>query len=929
MRTVYRKFIRGCLSTSRYSTRLLLSMLCLMSNTGFADGGGRFALPEQHEDPAVVIEDEDVTPCVIDAGWPGGGGEVLSINLTPLAGSPDGPTGSGQMFIYRPNDPTQDPEIYVYFTVNDNTANTAPAQMDNLVLMFDLSHDHAVASTASFDESDDRGIRFSRNGMVERVYGNITSPIASTALSDTDTCVSDSSASWEMEARLLPEDLGLSDINHLMGVAVLADNHPAAPNFSAWPSTATAAPSTWANLITRSPIDFVLLLDQSGSMSGDKWASAKQAGNNFRAILSQFHDSELSNEFSSLGLTGGGDRLGLVTFTTSETGNDRVYRSLTAIDATPADYTGNLPADPGGGTPMVAGVNETFYLLSGLSADDELSGSPQFNGAGSLDNSDHPSQHVVRQKIVMLLSDGKHNTPRTTMDFDTEGVDFEYLPETPDCDNNTDVNSLVRINTVAVGTDATVDTAKLNDIKDCFSGSRYTNIYNIAGADEPELTASLSKFYFESIYPYYQLNEITDDGDDATIKAGERRLLFFAFWADAASVSGLSVTRPDANVASVTPGNPANNADAGECPAGLGYCYLLLENPDEGTYSNFTANGALSNGKYVLVDLRVEARFALDNQPHGTSSTITLKGRLQEDGQPILNADVRVDVHRPEEGFGTVASTLGLESCKRTGPSLPKFDVIGGAQVAGIKDSAIANVAFSSANLAVSQQPQNGDVNPPPYALMAALFENCGIDGLKRTEDSGLQLFDDGTHGDATANDGLYTLVFENTEIEGSYVFRFTANGNMANGQPFQRVQELGEYIRVDVDPASSQTGSQMIGQSGSLVTSVHFVIPRDVHGGYLGPGHSDQVKFLVSGAQLVGGVRDFSNGMYAQVIRYDNSKTVPAVIPVVQGKPIPPSGQGEQPCPLPWIIWLLVVLLALLALVLLWLLILCRSRKR
>lgn len=907
----------------------LLSLLamCLVSNTGLADAGGRFALPELNEEPAIVIEDEDATPCVVDADWPGGAGEVLPITLAPLVGFPDAPAGSGQMFIYRPHDPTEEAVIYVYFTVTDNSVNDAPAQMDNLVLMFDLSHDHAVASTASFDESDDRGIRFNRNGVVERVYGNITSPIASAPLADADTCVSDAAADWAMEARLSPGDLGLSDINHLMGVAVLADNHPNSPNFSAWPPTAAAAPETWANLITRTPIDFVLLIDQSGSMLGDKWSSVKQAGNNFRAMLSQFHDAELSTEFSALGLGGSGDRLGLVTFTTSETGNDRVYRNLTSIEATPTDFTGNLPASPGGATPMVHGVNETFYLFSGLNADDELSGAPQFGGAGSLDNSDHGNQRVVRKKVVMMLSDGKHNSPSSTMNFDTEGVSFDYLPQ--NCGTDDEVNSLVRINTAAIGSAGTVDESKLDAIKDCFSGSRYTNLYNIAGADEPELTAALSKFYFESIYPYYQLNEITDQGGDATVKAGERRLLFFAFWADAASVSGLSVTRPDANVASIVPGGAVSNADAGECPEELGYCYLLLENPDEGTYSNYTANGALADGKYVLIDLRVEARFALDNQPHGTSSTITLKARLQEDGQPILNADVRVDVRRPEEGFGTVASTLNLESCERAEPSLPKFDMVGGKQAVGIRDFSGVNVAFSSANLAVNQQPQNGDVNPPPYALMATLFENCGIEELKRTEDSGLQLYDDGTHGDAAANDGIYMLVFENTEIEGSYVFRFTAKGNMANGQPFQRIQELGEYIRVDVDPASSQTGSQMIGQSGSLVTSVYFVIPRDMHGGYLGPGYLNQVEFLVSGAQLIGGVRDFNNGMYAQVIRYDSNQPAPTVVPVVQDKPIQPSTQGDQPCPLPLKIWILIILLALLVLLLLWLLILCRSRKR
>lgn len=933
-----------------FAKSLTLSLLFTMSWIGvgsYADNGGSFVLPELDSGLMINIEDEDMPEFCMDSDWPEGIGEVLPLSLSPLLGASDPPTGQGKMLIYHPDDPMIDSHIYFYFSVEDDVSHSTEPNMDSLMIRFDLAHDEDVAETSSFDDSDDRGIRFNRDGTVERVYGDTLSPDIESSTDDSmsfemRTCVSDSGeASWEMEAAILPEDLGLSHFNHLMSAAIfVTDGANVATERSAWPPALGTAvvQENWAHLITRSPIDFVLLIDQSGSMSGDnKWDSVKQAGNNFRGMLAQFQDAELNTEFSdseALNLNNGGDRIGLITFTSSEPGNDRVFRELTAVASTPSDYTGNLPDNPGGSTPMVAGVDESFYLFSGLDEDDPLN---LFNGS-ALAESDHDIQKVVRQKVVMLLSDGKHNTPSTEINFNTEGNDsdsetdnFDYLPD--DCLSE-EVDSLVRINTAAIGTDATVNPDTLNEIKNCFSGSHYTNYYNITETTESELTASLSKFYFQTIYPYYQLNEVTRTGGDVNIKAGEKRLLFFAFWADSSSVDGLEVTLPDSSVASITPGGSVSNADDGECPEGLGYCYLFFENPMGGVYTNYAANGALPMGQYTLIDLRVEARFSLDNQPHGTNSTITLKARLQEDGQPILNADVSVDVRKPEEGFGTVASTLDLETCEPTRPRLPNFDSIGRtpdtlARVA--PTPGIGGFAFSSANLLVQGQTQNNDVNPPAYALMEQLLSACGLDGLGRGEDSDLQLFDDGTNGDETADDGLYTLVFDQAEIEGSHVFDFTARGTMADGASFQRIKEIGEYVYLEVDSGSSEVGDQILNQSGNQFFRVYYVVPRDIHGGYLGPGHVEEVDFLVGNAQPVGDVLDFNNGMYAQMVQYDSNDGEPSVVPVVQDKPIIPEAMPPVTSPDFWekyCLWLLLIL-AFLVLLLAFLLLLCRLRKR
>jgi hypothetical protein len=385
--------------------------------------------------------------------------------------------------------------------------------------------------------------------------------------------------------------------------------------------------------------------------------------------------------------------------------------------------------------------------------------------------------------------------------------------------------------------------------------------------------------------------------------------VLFAFWPAGAPMKALSVTDP--NVAVIN----------GTCPAAMDYCYIKLDDPDAGAYTAFTASGAIAT--YGVLDLQLEARFGLDNVPHGTDSTITLLARLQDAGLPVTGADVRVDIARPEEGFGTAASTRSLDGCERIEPQLPdaRVEIQDIPRVAAVVPA--QQVVFSSPNLNVQAKPQNGDVKPPPYALMEALLEACGKSGLERVEETGLQLFDDGTHGDAAAGDGIYTLRFTNTTIEGSYIFRFRASGQDSQGRPFARVQQISEYVRVAVDPAASLAGSVILGTSGDTVVQQYHVTPRDVHLGYLGPGHAGDVQFMVSGAQRIGGVRDFNNGIYAQVVRYDRTTDNPVVVAVVQDQPIAP---GEEPDDTDrfWIIVLSIVILLLL-LLLIW----CFFHKR
>ena len=878
----------------------LFALICLSySMQLYAVPAGHLILPELSG--SITIDADGSCTDGAPGAWPGAGNYIsIDTGAEPL--------GTGKMLIHHApfsfqgagDDPTLsgDDEIYFYLTVHDETTDSGAGQ-DRVVLMFDTQNNGTFK----------KGLRFDRSGEVYTVVNDVISPAPASANLNTGAsagrfCITQSTGTdWVIEANIHAADIGLTHFNSLMRVIVSTAN---ASNFgqnAQWPTTADAEnASTWHSLITRAPIDFMLVVDESGSMTGDKWKSVKDAGNYFVGILKLLQDTDLNTEFTAAGVSHGGDRIGLTSFTTSKPLGTDVYPGLALVTNAAINYTSVLPDNPGGGTPMAEGVNKAIAKFVNNPAL-TLASTPDLSA------SDDATLNIIRQKVVMLLSDGMHNSPHTTMDFVNAHVDYVYLPS--NC-LTTDADSLVRVNTVAIGAPGTVDESKLSDVKNCFSGRKASNIYNLESTGA-SLTGELTRNYLESVFPYYHLNQLnldtTNTNDSVTVQAGDRKLIIFAAWADASGTEAMTVT------------DPSSNPVTTHCEDALGYCYAVVNNvAASGSYS-YNASGAAN--VFALVDLRVEAQFALDNQPHGTSSTIALQARLREDGVPITGATVKVDIVKPTEGFGTVASTTDPHSCEKITPTLPtrvNQDVLFGTTT-NASPGTVAVTGAAAGTAASSTTPGSGaDTKPPAFALMQAILDACHKQSLTQAEDSGLTLYDDGSHGDTTANDGIYTLVYENTTIEGSYIFRFKASGTSPNGQAFTRTEKIGEYVRLDVDPATTTTGSNIISTVGNIVTAQYYITPRDKHFGYLGPGHSEQVKFSVTGAMQQSNVIDYNNGIYAIAVKYDTSKGEPSVTPVVQGTPIIP------PCHIPlWLWWLLSILVILILLLLL----LCLFRRK
>jgi hypothetical protein len=160
-----------------------------------------------------------------------------------------------------------------------------------------------------------------------------------------------------------------------------------------------------------------------------------------------------------------------------------------------------------------------------------------------------------------------------------------------------------------------------------------------------------------------------------------------------------------------------------------------------------------------------------------------------------------------------------------------------------------------------------------------------------------LKLHDDGSHGDVTPGDGIYTLAFDGTNYEGSYIFRFNVDGTTASGNKFTRSKRFAEYVRLEVDANESETGSRITNQQSNTVEEEFYIIPRDGFGSYLGPGYGHLVQFSATAGQFVAGLVDYNNGIYSRTLRYNRSDS-PKVSAVVQGKTIPVSGKFNEIVP-------------------------------
>jgi hypothetical protein len=768
---------------------------------------------------------------------------------------------------------------------------------DTITLYFDPLHNHMTVT-------DDISFKIVRRTATTLVHSKTTSA-GTTQWPPTPgpVRVSTPAASWTAELALPASEFALTDLPPIMGFGVQAED-ASSGDLAVWPpGFDSAAPATtWANLKTRYPIQYDIVLDQSGSMlDQNKWADAKTAANFLANTMAVFRDQQYFK-----------DQIGVVTFAWVCNGANITQQAkpLADVGAFPVgDYIAVPPpiADPIGNncTPIGEGLKTAF-------------------AAGALDAAT-PTPGKERERAVLLLSDGLQNKPGATiLPADTGydpcpgGANWNACPaSTP---------SNVQVNTVAFGTDAGVDSALLSNIKNRYRGE----IAAPSNLPPPPAVETLKENFITTLDDLYRLNLVRTDSapggapPDFVVNSGEHKLAVILSWQTPTNAADLVLQRQQGG----TFVNVTCN-QVGKEPTKVGFSICVLNNPPAGTYHvRATGGGSFTappDTQFVVVDLKLSAHFDIDRRVHGTGHDIILTANLRDGGKPLTDTaahrvNVTAQVERPNEGLGNFVSTHSLRNCRTIRPSLPKYQP---------DPNLAANLSTVAGAAQLAKQLQQGsaggaDPQPPLYALAGQLLRDCHKSDLARASQPPLKLVDDGSGADAKAKDGIYTARYDATNFEGSYVFRFDASGADLGGKPFTRTQRLAEYVRPEVDAAHSEINSSVLQVVGNTTIKEFFVLPADQFGRYLGPGRADQVDFIADRGEWLTPVIDHGNGYYGRVLRYDQSLGEPSVTPVVQGKPVVKRSSLD----LPWWLWLIIALLIVVIIILLLLLLLRRRRQ-
>jgi len=261
----------------------------------------------------------------------------------------------------------------------------------------------------------------------------------------------------------------------------------------------------------------------------------------------------------------------------------------------------------------------------------------------------------------------------------------------------------------------------------------------------------------------------------------------------------------------------------------------------------------------VMVDLvtKVEVGFT---QPHFfVGEPIGLETRIYSGGVPVTDATVLVDSARPGESLGSYLTQNAPRYKQRHG-DIPR---------------------------------PRTDPGKGKGLMVQGLFTMDNIENLPILKATGLRLFDDGAHGDGVVDDGLYANVFNETEKEGTYTFRFRIEGKLADGSQFSRVFVRSTWV--GLRPAPGQLGAvwTLLTDPNVFPARSQLTLTPMFREEYLGPFRGDAIDLKVFGGALDGALIDREDGSYQATVIHDKGVT-PTVSVSIWGQDMAPTTPGS-----------------------------------
>lgn len=212
----------------------------------------------------------------------------------------------------------------------------------------------------------------------------------------------------------------------------------------------------------------------------------------------------------------------------------------------------------------------------------------------------------------------------------------------------------------------------------------------------------------------------------------------------------------------------------------------------------------------VIVSSGLNMTTAIDKASYVTGDNMILTARITDHGKPVTGlTDVYAKVIGPEDGLGNWFS---------------------------------ANKVSAAELKKVPGQIEDEKLTPlQRKALFLTDIRKVASPGWTVPKD--IRLYDDATHGDVTAADGVYTNRFSGTTKEGTYSFYFKAASREGSTHPFDREDTRQTYITVNAAPGYSDVNVLLRDTSigdNKIPRYIYDVIftPKDRFGNTMRPGH-------------------------------------------------------------------------------------------
>ncbi len=560
------------------------------------------------------------------------------------------------------------------------------------------------------------------------------------------------------------------------------------------------------NKILGPQVSIMQVLDRSGSMTA-------VANGNVSPDTKLERLKTVAKDFIDL-VTDEGHELGIVQF------NQNVVPFSAQLVA-PA-YTN---ADMALATLDVTRANQLKHAIDDITAAGATSIGDGLNAAQQqLTSSLVASPH----RMILLVTDGKENSPQFIADVE-----------------DTLVAQGVRVYPLAlVYGDANIYGDRLSALADATGGH-----YSIANENSP-----FEKAYLEIMAqavgwsvsgdPVYDLAR----GETVTIPVSvaydETGVIFTAFWQQYDNAVDMSLIIPSDNkdvpLKLISSDTVSRTFRYGSDKRYAFYKFKLPWSLDGQTtvdkdwigswHIRLTGNNNIPIGKKVrvaatgLVKGGTKLNIQFDEAVYQTGDTVTASATLQHNFGAVTGAKLNLQCNKPSVASGTV-----LYNGKVNQKLLQRRIMIRGERLT-------------------------------PVDIKLRLLEKAAGKPLLTRDDFTLALYDDGSHGDAHANDGIYQNSFSNTKIPGDYSCRFIAT-NIATGNNKQTQREWTTAFnnQVAVDPDYSDINITLVKQVSNSRNDIKagyyykaVITPKDKFGNYLGPGHNIKIAVNNSSKQAI-----------------------------------------------------------------------------